>query len=289
MSDQTSERQMPAFLPLLALLGSFALLLFVLLPQPAARPAPSPTATALPPATVPAAPTTEPVIEVAIAYSPEQIAQGQTIYQSTCTACHGLDARGIPGLGKNLVDSEFIHSLSDDELHHFIIVGREASDPLNTTGIPMPARGGNPTLTDDQINAIIAYLRSLSAPAPTVQTTPAVVAAAPSPTVAAPQNPPVLPTSIPVTPQPFTAETAYNWSCAGCHGADGSGSEPFGPGFLESPLLADKAALLSFLTTSQPPVDPAIRFPHPVRGGYPELTDEQLSALVDYVYGFTGQ
>jgi disulfide bond formation protein DsbB len=36
-------------------------------------------------------------------------------------------------------------------------------DPLNTTGIDMPGKGGNPALTDDNILAIIAYLRTLAA------------------------------------------------------------------------------------------------------------------------------
>jgi cytochrome c5 len=40
--------------------------------------------------------------------------------------------------------------------------GRTANDPKNTTGIPMPARGGNPGLTDDQILAIIQHLHSLA-------------------------------------------------------------------------------------------------------------------------------
>ncbi len=288
MSDQYSERQMPALLPALALLGSFALLLFVLLPQSATRPALSPTATALPATPIPATPTSLPPTAVAVALDSEAVALGQMIFQSTCTACHGLDGSGIPGLGKNLIESEFIHELSDAELLAFIIAGRDASDPLNTTGIPMPARGGNPTLTDEQINAIIAYLRSLSAPPAIVQAAPTEVTTQPAATVAAPQNPPVLPTTIPVTPQPFSAVSAYDWSCAGCHGTNGSGSEPYGPGILDSALLNDRDALLAFLTDSQPPVDPAIAYPHPVRGGYPALTDEQLSELIEYVSGFAG-
>jgi disulfide bond formation protein DsbB len=35
------------------------------------------------------------------------------------------------------------------------------SDPLNTTGIAMPPKGGNPALTDGQIVDIVAYLRSI--------------------------------------------------------------------------------------------------------------------------------
>lgn len=84
------------------------------------------------------------------------------IYSSTCAACHGFDAHGIPGLGKDLITSPFVHSLSDADLLQFVITGRDSSSPDNTTGIPMPSRGGNPSLTDAQILDIIAYIRSES-------------------------------------------------------------------------------------------------------------------------------
>jgi disulfide bond formation protein DsbB len=95
------------------------------------------------------------------AYDPAVIAEGQTVYSSLCVACHGADARGLPNLGKDLVTSEFVHSLSDQELLDFIKTGRPIWDPANTTGIDMPPKGGNPALTDDQILSIIAYLRTL--------------------------------------------------------------------------------------------------------------------------------
>lgn len=94
-------------------------------------------------------------------YDPAVVAQGQQLYIG-CSACHGPDALGVQGLGKDLVNSEFVHSLSDADLLTFIKMGRPIWDEMNTTGIDMPSRGGNPTLTDDDILAIIAYLRSLS-------------------------------------------------------------------------------------------------------------------------------
>lgn len=86
---------------------------------------------------------------------------GEAAYQSSCSACHGPDARGISGLGKDLVDSQFVHDLSDQELLEFVKVGRPVNDPANTTGVDMPPKGGNPALSDDQILDIIAYLRTL--------------------------------------------------------------------------------------------------------------------------------
>ena len=42
-----------------------------------------------------------------------------------------------------------------------IEAGRSSGDPLNTTGLDMPAKGGNPMLSDADIRAIIAWLRSI--------------------------------------------------------------------------------------------------------------------------------
>lgn len=91
----------------------------------------------------------------------EEVISGQTAYQSYCSSCHGLDAAGISGLGKNLVGSDFVNNMTDVELHAFIVAGRPTWDAANTTGVAMPPRGGNPALTDAEIDTIIAYLRHL--------------------------------------------------------------------------------------------------------------------------------
>lgn len=86
---------------------------------------------------------------------------GESLYQGTCSACHGPDAKGLPNLGKDLTTSEFLKENTDDELLDFILVGRPISDPLNTQGVDMPPKGGNPALSNDDIYDIIAYLRSI--------------------------------------------------------------------------------------------------------------------------------
>ena len=90
------------------------------------------------------------------------IAEGKTIYDGSCVACHADGGVGIDGLGKPLVGSEFIAGLTDSELIDFIKVGRDTSDPINTSGIAMPAKGGNPSLTDTDLEFVVAYLRSIN-------------------------------------------------------------------------------------------------------------------------------
>jgi len=95
------------------------------------------------------------------AYSAAAIAEGETLYGQTCFACHGADAKGLPNLGKDLTTSEFVSSSSDAALLAYVIEGRPADDPDNTTGVAMPPKGGFDFLTEDDINSIIAFMRSI--------------------------------------------------------------------------------------------------------------------------------
>lgn len=88
-------------------------------------------------------------------------ATGEELFSITCAPCHGPDAKGVEGLGKDLTTSEFAIDSSDADLLAFIIEGRPADDPENTTAIEMPPRGGNPNLTDAQLSSIITYVRTL--------------------------------------------------------------------------------------------------------------------------------
>ena len=96
-----------------------------------------------------------------VSVAPPDAAHGQELYGGTCAACHGTDAKGIQGLGKDLTDSSFSDELSDVDLVAFIIEGRPAGHELNTTGIEMLPRGGNGGLSDQDLFDIVAYLRSL--------------------------------------------------------------------------------------------------------------------------------
>jgi disulfide bond formation protein DsbB len=89
------------------------------------------------------------------------VERGKTLFGQTCSVCHGPDGHGVPNLGKDLVNSKFVAENTDAQLLEYVQKGRAANDPLNTTGIAMPARAGNPSLTDDQIRDIIAYIRTI--------------------------------------------------------------------------------------------------------------------------------
>jgi mono/diheme cytochrome c family protein len=90
-------------------------------------------------------------------------ANGEDLYNGSCIACHGPGGVGVEGLGKPWVGSEFINGSTDEELVEFLKVGRPVDDPANTTGIAMMPRGGNPSLTDDDLKDLVAYMRTLNA------------------------------------------------------------------------------------------------------------------------------
>lgn len=97
----------------------------------------------------------------AVAAAPGDAAKGKEIFATTCVACHGPAGEGVQGLGKDMTTSEFIAGLSDTELVEFIKKGRDVSDPLNTTGVPMPPKAGNPALTDAQLMDVVAFIRTI--------------------------------------------------------------------------------------------------------------------------------
>lgn len=91
-----------------------------------------------------------------------RVVEGATVYSGTCQTCHGPDLEGIEGLGKPLAPSDFVVENTEAELAAFIKVGRPAGDPDNTQGVDMPPKGGNPSLNDQDLYDVSAYLKSLN-------------------------------------------------------------------------------------------------------------------------------
>ena len=87
-------------------------------------------------------------------------AHGEELFVA-CAACHGMEGQGVQGLGKELIDNAFIAGMSDEEVVEFLKIGRPASHELNTTGVDMPPKGGNPALSDDDLYDIVAFMRAL--------------------------------------------------------------------------------------------------------------------------------
>lgn len=91
----------------------------------------------------------------------EMVAQGKEIYAGAglCYVCHGADGSGMPGLGANLKDDEWVHSDgSFDGIIATVMDGVDASK--STSGTAMPPKGGS-GITDEQVKAVAAYVLTL--------------------------------------------------------------------------------------------------------------------------------
>ena len=86
--------------------------------------------------------------------SPEAIAAGKEVYDTTCFTCHGADLTG--GVGANLVDDEWKHGSSYDEVTATI------SDGVPTAG--MPAWGG--ILGPQKVGQVAAFILSQQGASP---------------------------------------------------------------------------------------------------------------------------
>jgi mono/diheme cytochrome c family protein len=90
------------------------------------------------------------------------IEEGRTLYVGAglCAACHGPNGGGIPNLGANLTDDEWLHGDGSYEaIVDRIMTGVPADQ--SSSGTVMPAKGGS-ALTDAQVRSVAAYVQSLS-------------------------------------------------------------------------------------------------------------------------------
>ena len=81
--------------------------------------------------------------------------QGARIYKTTCIACHGAKGQGVVPGTPDFRDPNGPLSQDDDILFDHIKNGFQSPGSM----MAMPPKGGNPSLSDDDIRAVIAYLR----------------------------------------------------------------------------------------------------------------------------------
>ncbi|MEC8996334.1 MAG: c-type cytochrome [Pseudomonadota bacterium] len=89
-------------------------------------------------------PSIKPKIEVAVS---NQTKSGEQVYNAVCLACHSSGAAGAPITGNKNQWSERIAE-GIDHLYE---------QAINGIGV-MPAKGGNPSLTDDEVKAAVDYM-----------------------------------------------------------------------------------------------------------------------------------
>ncbi len=213
--------------------------------------------------------------------------KGREVFEQTCRSCHASSGLGMPGLGKDLVRSDYVAKRDDASLVAFVVKGREVTDPLNTTKVAMPPKGGNANLSDAEIGAAIAYVRGLQDPrrmpelpayvAPPVVVTEAEKAQA----LAAAGGDAELAAYI------ASGTKIFNSTCIACHGPGGVGIKGNGKALAENEFVASKNDddLLAFIKRGRVPGEPlnTTGVAMPPRGGNPALSDDDLLDVISYV------
>ena len=85
----------------------------------------------------------------------EAAVDGQKVYQSACIACHGAGVAGAPMVGNAATWTDRI-AAGNDSLYANAINGL-----VGSLGV-MPAKGGNPTLSDAEVKAAVDHMVSQS-------------------------------------------------------------------------------------------------------------------------------
>lgn len=86
----------------------------------------------------------------------DDVTRGREVYQGTCIACHGANGTGaFPGVLDLTAKNGPLRN-SDEVLIERITDGYRRPG----SAMSMPAKGGNPRLTADDIRAVVRYMRA---------------------------------------------------------------------------------------------------------------------------------
>ncbi len=177
---------------------------------------------------------------------------GQELYNKNCAFCHGDFGEGGPNPARQgdiiapISTSEYLKTRDDSTLRAIIAQGQP-----NFGMSPFGSAFGGP-LSDEEIDALVAYVRSWEA------------------------NPPVeLPPEVPSIPLAFSGTEIYRELCAQCHGPEGQGG--VGPSMINPSYNSDSAAAMLFQAINQGHAATAMI-------GWGEiLTADQIQQLVDFI------
>lgn len=188
--------------------------------------------------------------------APEVVAtaEGEKLYKGLCFSCHDSGIAGSPKLGDVDAWSDRI-AQGMDTLYANTINGKGA----------MPAKGGNPALTDDEIKLVVDYMIAESK------------GAAPSEAPAAPEAKTEEATSggaeLVATAE---GEKLYKTLCFSCHDMGIAGSPKVGDVAAWTDRIAQGMDTLYANSINGKGAMPA-------KGGNPSLSDDEVKAAVDYM------
>jgi len=82
--------------------------------------------------------------------------KAQALYEGTCMACHGEDGTGGMMSSIDLTTNKNLATMNEKKLVERIRRGIETPG----SSLSMPPKGGNPDLSDNDLTAIVRYMRA---------------------------------------------------------------------------------------------------------------------------------
>ncbi|MGY8814302.1 MAG: c-type cytochrome [Gammaproteobacteria bacterium] len=82
----------------------------------------------------------------------ETVDPGKKIYESLCTSCHSTGLPNVPQIGSS---EDWVDRIAQGEL---LLYERAINGFTGSSGMVMPAKGGNTSLSDDDIKAAVDYM-----------------------------------------------------------------------------------------------------------------------------------
>ena len=212
---------------------------------------------------------------------------GQQVFAQVCKTCHETGLAGAPKAGDK---PAWAPRIAQGEA---TLVQHATAGFQGKSGV-MPPKGGNPSLTDDEVHRAVVYMADESGanwkePAPT-QAAAAAPAATPAP-AAPPSAQPATPASSVASASSAPAAGATKVAAAG-GSAEGKGVYDstchvcHATGLAGSPKFGDKAAWAPRIATGTDKLyDAALHGLNamPPKGGNTALSDAQVKAAVDYM------
>ncbi|MBD9422733.1 cytochrome c5 family protein [Achromobacter sp. ACM04] len=222
------------------------------------------------------------------ANAPKVFKTGEQVFAAVCTACHTAGVAGAPKVGDNAAWAPFI-TAGYDAMMNVALHGKGG----------MPAKGGNPTLSDYEVARAVVYMANKSgaslpepaapaaegdkkeaaaapAAAPAAPAAAAPAAATPAPAAApapAPAAQATAPQAAAVNP---AGEKLYKSVCFACHAT----------GVANAPKFGDKAAWEPYIKTG---MDAMVKVamqgkpPMPPKGGAANASEDDIRAAVQYM------
>ena len=190
---------------------------------------------------------------------------GKATYDKICFACHAQGIAGAPKYG-DVAAWETRLAQGRDTLVQHAIVGYTGQAGM------MPARGGNPTLTDAEVGASVDYMvaavggKNDSAAAPTA--IPVAVADSAAPPADA------------AVADAGKGKATYDAVCFVCHTPGAAGAPKFGDKVAWAPRIEKGVEVLHSNSINGYMGSAGMM---PPKGGRPDIADADIKAAVDYM------